>query len=159
MFQVFIKQSEHFREWDFENAELIRPQEIQGYKIPVNLEEGKILGEIIVAKRPLMEEEKGIGIMIGNHIVVRSSFGLESKLNRITGLIRCDNLTSRFADKSAIIEDDSYLKFNKIIKQFILDEILPKLADYEDVLITKITRIGTPSTRKNRSPCSIPTRS
>lgn len=137
MFQVFIKQSEDFREWDFENAELIRPQEIQGYKIPVNLEEGKILGEIIVAKRPLMEEEKGIGIMIGNHIVVRSSFGLESKLNRITGLIRCDNLTSRFADKSAIIEDDSYLKFNKIIKQFILDEILPKLADYEDVLITK----------------------
>ena len=84
-----------------------------------------------------MEEEKGIGIMVGNHIVVRSSFGLESKLNRITGLIRCDNLTSRFADKSAIIEDDSYLKFNKIIKQFILDEILPKLADYEDVLITK----------------------
>jgi len=137
MFQVFIKQSEYFREWDFENAELIRPQEIQGYKIPVNLEEGKILGEIIVARRPLMEEEKGIGIMVGNHIVVRSSFGLESKLNRITGLIRCDNLTSRFADKSAIIEDDSYLKFNKIIKQFILDEILPKLADYEDVLITK----------------------
>lgn len=137
LFQVFIKQTDQFYEWDFENAELIRPQEIQGYKIPVNLEEGKILGEIIVARRPLTEEEKGIGIMIGNHIVVRSSFGLESKLNRITGLIRCDNLTSRFADKSAIIEDNSYIKFNKIIKQFILDEIIPKLAEYEDVLITK----------------------
>jgi hypothetical protein len=137
MFQVFIKHTNQFHEWDFQNAEIIRPQEIQGYKIPINLEEGRILGEIIVARRPLTEEEKGIGIMIGNHIVVRSSFGLESKLNRITGLIRCDNLTSRFADKSAIIEDDSYDKFNKVIKQFILDEIIPKLAEYEDVLITK----------------------
>ncbi|HJS63256.1 MAG TPA: ATP-binding protein [Nitrososphaeraceae archaeon] len=137
MFQVFIKQTDDFNEWEFDNAEPVRAQEIQGYRIPINLDKGKIIGEIIVARRPLTEEEKGIGIMIGNHIVVRSNFGLEAKLNRITGLIRCDNLTSRFADKSAIIEDDYYGKFYKIVKQFIVDEVIPKLAEYEDVLITK----------------------
>lgn len=137
MFQVFIKQTDNFNEWNFDNAEPVRAQEIQGYRIPISLDEGKIIGEIIVARRPLTEEEKGIGIMIGNHIVVRSNFGLEAKLNRITGLIRCDNLTSRFADKSAIIEDDYYGKFYKIVKQFIVDEVIPKLAEYEDVLITK----------------------
>jgi Histidine kinase-, DNA gyrase B-, and HSP90-like ATPase len=137
MFQVFIKQTDDFNEWDFDNAEPVRAQEIQGYRIPISLDEGQIIGEIIVARRPLTEEEKGIGIMIGNHIVVRSNFGLEPKLNRITGLIRCDNLTSRFADKSAIIEDDCYDKFYKIVKQFIVDEVIPKLAEYEDVLITK----------------------
>jgi len=137
MFQVFIKQTDDFNEWDFDNAEPVRAQEIQGYRIPLSLDEEKIIGEIIVARRPLTEEEKGIGIMIGNHIVVRSNFGLEAKLNRITGLIRCDNLTSRFADKSAIIEDDYYDKFYKIVKQFIVDEVIPKLAEYEDVLITK----------------------
>lgn len=137
MFQVFIKQTDDFNEWEFDNAEPVRAQEIQGYRIPISLDKGKIIGEIIVARRPLTEEEKGIGIMIGNHIVVRSNFGLEAKLNRITGLIRCDNLTSRFADKSAIIEDDYYGKFYKIVKQFIVDEVIPKLAEYEDVLITK----------------------
>jgi len=137
MFQVFIKQTDDFNEWDFDNAEPVRAQEIQGYRIPLSLDEEKIIGEIIVARRPLTEEEKGIGIMIGNHIVVRSNFGLEAKLNRITGLIRCDYLTSRFADKSAIIEDDYYDKFYKIVKQFIVNEVIPKLAEYEDVLITK----------------------
>lgn len=137
MFQVYIKQTDDFNEWDFDNVELVRAQEIQGYRIPISLDDGMIIGEIIVARRPLTEEEKGIGIMIGNHIVVRSNFGLEAKLNRITGLIRCDNLTSRFADKSAIIEDDYYDKFYKIVKQFIVDEVIPKLAEYEDVLITK----------------------
>lgn len=137
MFQVFIKQTDDFNEWDFDNAEPVRAQEIQGYRIPLSLDEGKIIGEIIVARRPLTEEEKGIGIMIGNHIVVRSNFGLEAKLNRITGLIRCDYLTSRFADKSAIIEDDYFDKFYKIVKQFIVNEVIPKLAEYEDVLITK----------------------
>ncbi|HLN35688.1 MAG TPA: ATP-binding protein [Nitrososphaeraceae archaeon] len=137
MFQVFIKQTDDFHEWDFDNAEPVKAQEIQGYRIPISLDDGRIIGEIIVARRPLTEEEKGIGIMIGNHIVVRSNFGLEAKLNRITGLIRCDNLTSRFADKSAIIEDDYYDKFYKIVKQFIVDEVIPKLAEYEDVLITK----------------------
>jgi len=137
LFQVFIKQTDQFSEWDFNESDIIKAQEIQGYHIPVNLDNGQIRGEIIVARRPLTEEEKGIGIMIGNHIVVRSHFGFDAKLNRITGLIRCDTLTSRFADKSAIIEDDAYYNFNKIVRQFIADEVIPKLSQYEDVLITK----------------------
>ena len=137
MFQVFIKQSERFTEWDLEKSDIVKAQEIQGYRIPVNLDNGKIIGEIVVARRPLIEEEKGIGVMIGNHIVVRSNFGFDAKLNRITGLLRCDALTSRFADKSALIEDDAYYNFNTYVKQFIVDEVIPKLTEYEDVLITK----------------------
>ncbi|HEX7142148.1 MAG TPA: ATP-binding protein [Nitrososphaeraceae archaeon] len=137
MFQVFIKQSDRFTEWDLEKSDIVKAQEIQGYRIPVNLDNGKIIGEIVVARRPLIEEEKGIGVMIGNHIVVRSNFGFDAKLNRITGLLRCDALTSRFADKSALIEDDAYYNFNTYVKQFIVDEVIPKLTEYEDVLITK----------------------
>src|SRR5215212_6303178 len=137
LFQVFIKQADQFTEWNFNDSDIVKAQEIQGYHIPVNLDNGEIIGEIVVARRPLTEEEKGIGIMIGNHIVVRSHFGFDAKLNRITGLIRCDALTSRFADKSAIIEDDNYYNFNKLVKQFIADEVIPKLSQYEDVLITK----------------------
>jgi hypothetical protein len=136
-FQIFIKQSDRFNEWDLHNADIVKAQEIQGYRIPVNLDNGQISGEIVVARRPLTEEEKGIGVMIGNHIVVRTNFGFDAKLNRITGLLRCDALTSRFADKSALIEDDAYHNFNKYIKQFIVDEVIPKLTEYEDVLITK----------------------
>ena len=102
LFQVFIKHADQFTEWDFNGSDIVKAQEIQGYHIPVNLDNGRIIGEIVVARRPLTEEEKGIGIMIGNHIVIRSHFGFDAKLNRITGLIRCDALTSRFADKSAI---------------------------------------------------------
>jgi hypothetical protein len=69
--------------------------------------------------------------------VVRTNFGFDAKLNRITGLLRCDALTSRFADKSALIEDDAFYNFNKHVKQFIIDEVIPKLTEYEDVLITK----------------------
>ena len=137
LFQVFIKHADQFTEWDFNGSDIVKAQEIQGYHIPVNLDNGRIIGEIVVARRPLTEEEKGIGIMIGNHIVIRSHFGFDAKLNRITGLIRCDALTSRFADKSAIIEDDNYYNFNKLVKQFIADEVIPKLSQYEDVLITK----------------------
>ena len=137
MFQVFIKQSDRFTEWDLDKSDIVKAQEIQGYRIPVNLDNGKIIGEIVVARRPLIEEEKGIGVMIGSHIVVRSNFGFDAKLNRITGLLRCDALTSRFADKSALIEDDAYDNFNTYVKQFIVDEVIPKLTEYEDVLITK----------------------
>jgi hypothetical protein len=137
LFQIFIKKADQFTEWDFNGSDIVKAQEIQGYHIPVNLDNGQITGEIVVARRPLTEEEKGIGIMIGNHIVVRSHFGFDAKLNRITGLIRCDALTSRFADKSAIIEDDAYYNFNKSVKQFIADDVIPKLSQYEDVLITK----------------------
>jgi Histidine kinase-, DNA gyrase B-, and HSP90-like ATPase len=137
LFQIFIKQSTNFNEWDLDNFDKVNAQEIQGYRIPVNLDNGQISGEIVVARRPLTEEEKGIGVMIGNHIVIRTNFGFDAKLNRITGLLRCDALTSRFADKSALIEDNAYYTFNKHVKQFIVDEVIPKLTEYEDVLITK----------------------
>jgi hypothetical protein len=75
--------------------------------------------------------------MIGNHIVLRTSFGFDSKLSRVTGYVRCDNLTSRFADKSAIIEDEEYERFNKQMKILVLDTVIPSLAEYEDVLITR----------------------
>jgi len=137
LFQVYIKQTNNFEEWNFNGAELMRAQDIQGYHIPINLDNGQIVGEIVVAKRPLTEEERGIGILIGNHLVMRSYFGFDTKLNRITGLIRCDALTSRFADKSAIIENDVYFNFFKIVRQFIADDVLPKLSQFEDILITK----------------------
>ena len=46
-------------------------------------------------------------------------------------------MTSRFADKSALIEDDVYFKFNQSMKNFIVDQVLPSLNEYEDVLITR----------------------
>ncbi|NOJ29077.1 MAG: hypothetical protein DA328_02800 [Nitrososphaeraceae archaeon] len=137
MFEISFKRSDSFREWNFDNAQLITAPEIQGYKIPVNIENGKIYGEIIIARRPLSEDERGIGIMVGNHIVTRSHFGFENKINKVTGLIRCNALTSRFADKSAIIEDDEYNSFNNLMREFILNTVIPSLGEYEDVLITK----------------------
>lgn len=137
MFEIFFKQSDVFKEWDLSNNQLITAPEIQGYKIPVNIENGKIHGEIIIARRPLSDDERGIGIMVGNHIVTRSHFGFENKISRVTGLVRCNTLTSRFADKSAIIEDDEYDLFNKAMKDFILHTVIPSLSEYEDVLITK----------------------
>ncbi len=137
MFEIFFKQSDAFKEWDLSNNQLITAPEIQGYKIPVNIENGKIHGEIIIARRPLSDDERGIGIMVGNHIVTRSHFGFENKISRVTGLVRCNTLTSRFADKSAIIEDDEYDLFNKAMKDFILHTVIPSLSEYEDVLITK----------------------
>jgi hypothetical protein len=137
MFEVFIKNADSFSEWDFSNAQKIVAPDIQGHKVPVNLEGGKITGEIVIARRPLSDEERGIAVMVGNHIVTRSSFGFDTKLGRVTGYVRCDTLTSRFADKSALIEDDEYLKFNQAMKTFVIDTVLPSLTEYEDVLITR----------------------
>ena len=137
LFEVFIKKSEDFREWDFSAAQIIKVPDIQGHKIPVNINQNKIVGEIVIAKRPLSEDEKGIAVMIGNHIVMRTLFGFDPKLARVTGFIRCDELTSRFADKSAIIEDEKFEDFNVNMKKFILEIVIPSLAEYEDVLITR----------------------
>ena len=65
--------------------------------------------------------------MIGNHIVMRTLFGFDPKLARVTGFIRCDELTSRFADKSAIIEDEKFEDFNVNMKKFILEIVIPSL--------------------------------
>jgi hypothetical protein len=137
VFEVYIKTAEKFKEWNFDGAQIIRAPEIQGHRIPVNLDNGRITGEIIMARRPLSDDERGIAVMVGNHIVMRSNFGFDTKLNRVTGFVRCDTLTSRFADKSAIIEDSEYAKFNQVMKTFVIDRVIPSLTEYEDVLITR----------------------
>jgi hypothetical protein len=137
MFEVYIKEAEKFVEWDFIGAQQIIAPEIQGHRIGLNLEDGRISGEIVIARRPLTEDEKGIAIMVGNHIVTRGTFGFDTKLSRVTGFVRDDALTSRFADKSAIIEDEEYAKFNQAMRSFIMETVLPSLTEYEDVLITR----------------------
>jgi hypothetical protein len=137
MFEVYIKIADKLKEWNFDDAQAIRAPDIQGHRIPVNLGGGKITGEIIIARRPLSEEERGIAVMVGNHIVTRSNFGFDTKLNRVTGFVRCDTLTTRFADKSAIIEDDEFTRFNQQMKTFVIDTVIPGLTEYEDVLITR----------------------
>ena len=137
LFEVYIKTAEKFKEWNFDGSQIIKAPDIQGHRIPVNLDTGKITGEIIIARRPLSDDERGIAIMVGNHIVMRSNFGFDTKLNRVTGFVRCDSLTTRFADKSAIIEDGEYTKFNQLMKTFVIDRVIPGLTEYEDVLITR----------------------
>ena len=137
LFQVFIKSSDTYTEWDFMGAEAIKAPDIQGHRLGINLDSGKIMGEIIIAKRPLSDDENGIAIMVGNHVVTRSSFGFGNKLKRVTGFVRCDSLTSRFADKSALIEDEEYSKFFQSMQNFMSDTVLPSLSEYEDVLITR----------------------
>jgi hypothetical protein len=137
VFEVYIKTAEKFKEWNFDGSQVIRAPEIQGHRIPVNLDNGRIIGEIIIARRPLSDDERGIAVMVGNHIVLRSNFGFDTKLNRVTGFVRCDNLTTRFADKSAIIEDSEYGRFYQVMKTFIIDRVIPSLTEYEDVLITR----------------------
>ena len=137
LFEVYIKRSPRFKEWSFKNAQLIRVPDIQGHRIPLNLDKGNIVGEITVARRPLTEDERGIAVMVGGHIVMRTLFGFDSKIPRVTGFVRCDTLTSRFADKSAIIEDTEFERFSSQMKKFILDTVIPSLTLYEDVLVTR----------------------
>lgn len=137
LFDVYIKSAENFKEWDLTNSQIIRSPDIQGYKLDINLDNPRVTGEIVIARRPLGPDEKGIAIMVGNHVVLRSTFGFENKLSRVTGYVKCDDLTSRFADKSALIENDIYHNFNQSVKSFIVDQVLPSLTEYEDVLITR----------------------
>ena len=137
MFEVYFKVSENYQEWNFQGAFVVKPPEIQGHRIPVDLDDARISGEIVIARRPLSEDERGIAIMVGSHTVTRSNFGFDTKLNRVSGYVRCDSLTSRFADKSALIEDAEYSRFNDIMKSFVHSTVLPGLSQYEDVLITR----------------------
>src|SRR5206468_1571001 len=121
----------------FSDAELIKVPEIQGHKIPLSLDKGNIVGEITVARRPLTQDERGIAVMVGGHIVMRTLFGFDTKIPRVTGFVRCDSLTSRFADKSAIIEDNEFETFSSLMKKFIIDTVIPSLTLYEDVLVTR----------------------
>ncbi|HEY9398820.1 MAG TPA: ATP-binding protein [Nitrososphaeraceae archaeon] len=137
LFEVYIKKSSSFKEWNSTDAELIKVPEIQGHKIPLSLDKGNIVGEITVARRPLTEDERGIAVMVGGHIVMRTLFGFDTKIPRVTGFVRCDSLTSRFADKSAIIEDKEFETFSSLMKKFIIDTVIPSLTLYEDVLVTR----------------------
>jgi histidine kinase/DNA gyrase B/HSP90-like ATPase len=137
LFEVYIKSANSIKEWDMSDSQVIRSPDIQGYKLEVNLDNPRTTGEITIARRPLGQDEKGIAIMVGNHVVLRSTFGFDNKLSRVTGYVKCDELTSRFADKSALIENDTYSAFNQNVKTFIIDQVLPSLTEYEDVLITR----------------------
>ncbi len=137
LFEVYIKSANSIKEWDMSDSQVIRSPDIQGYKLEVNLDNPRTTGEITIARRPLGQDEKGIAIMVGNHVVLRSTFGFDNKLSRVTGYVKCDELTSRFADKSALIENDTYHTFNQNVKTFIIDQVLPSLTEYEDVLITR----------------------
>lgn len=137
LFEVYIKSARDIKEWDMSDSQVIRSPDIQGYKLEVNIDNPRISGEITIARRPLGQDEKGIAIMVGNHVVLRSTFGFDNKLSRVTGYLKCDELTSRFADKSALIENDIYNTFNQNVKTFIIDQVLPSLTEYEDVLITR----------------------
>ena len=137
LFELYTKYAETFNEWDLTDAQIIKSPDVQGYRIIVNVYEPRISGEIVIAKRPLGQDEKGIAIMVGNHVVIRSTFGFDNKLSRVTGYVKCDQLTSRFADKSALIENDAYFRFNQSMKDFIIAQVLPSLTEYEDVLITR----------------------
>lgn len=137
LFEVYIKSARDIKEWDMSDSQVIRSPDIQGYKLEVNIDNPRISGEITIARRPLGQDEKGIAIMVGNHVVLRSTFGFDNKLSRVTGYVKCDELTSRFADKSALIENDIYNTFNQNVKTFIIDQVLPSLTEYEDVLITR----------------------
>ena len=137
LFEVYIKRAPRFKEWSFASAQMIRVPDIQGHRIPLNIDKGNIVGEITMARRPLTEDERGIAVMVGGHIVMRTLFGFDSKIPRVTGFVRCDTLTSRFADKSAIIEDAEFEKFSGQMKKFILDTVIPSLTLYEDVLVTR----------------------
>ena len=131
-FEVWVRVGE-FKPWSLEGAVKVEPPEIVGDKIPVSLE--GMTGEITVASRPLSEEERGIAVLHGGHMVTRSLFGFPpSQMNRITGYVRCDWLTVRFADKAGIIEDEAYEKFRNTVRRFIASEVLPKAAEAEDRL-------------------------
>src|ERR671924_2438403 len=51
MFEVYIKEAEKFIEWNFDGAQIIRAPDIQGHRIQVNIDNGRISGEIVIARR------------------------------------------------------------------------------------------------------------
>lgn len=139
-FEVWLRVGD-FKPWSLEGAERVKPREVMGEKIPFKLEDG-IVGGVTIAYRPLTEREKGILIMHGGHAVTRSTFGLSpSQLSRITGWVRCDYITTRFADKAAIIEDEAYERFRKTVRRFLLENVVPKAVQVERGMTYEESRI------------------
>ncbi len=131
-FEVYLKETAEFKAWNLEGSERLEPPQTEGLVIPVILPD--ITGEVVVAKRPLPEEERGLAIIVGSHMVERRSFGFD--VERITGWLRSDNLTTRFADKASLIENDAYEQFQLKAKAFLRDEVLPKARGLIEAVIT-----------------------
>ncbi len=135
-FEIFFKQTPNWSEWSFKGAEQILPPHVEGLHIP--LSEPGLEGEIIVSKQPIPEEERGLAIMVGGHTVARNSFGITGvSADRITGWVRGEGLTARFADKSALVEDNIYDEFSKKIRIFLKEKVIPLMKDYIEVEITR----------------------
>ena len=73
-FEVWIREG-WWREWTIEGATRIRVRGVGGIIVKVEGFKG-IVGEVIVADRPLGEDERGLLILVGAHPVLRSTFKL-----------------------------------------------------------------------------------
>lgn len=139
-FEVWLRIGQ-FKPWSLEGAERVKPREVVGEKIPFELE-GGVTGEVTVAYRPLTDREKGILIMYGGHAVARSTFGLPpSEFSRITGWVKCDWITVRFADKAAVIEDEAYERLQNIVRRFLTENVIPKATQVEKGMTYEESRI------------------
>lgn len=131
-FEVYLRIGE-FQPWSIEGAIKVEPRNVVGEKIPVELD--GITGEIIIAYRPLSEEERGITIIHNAHAVAKSLFGFSpAQMSRITGHVRCDWITPVFATKSAIIEDEGYARFYSMMRNFISQKVLPRAVEVKEGL-------------------------
>lgn len=139
-FEVWLRVGE-FKPWSVEGAVMVKPREVMGEKIPFTLEDG-VTGEITIAYRPLTERERGILIIHGGHAVTRSNFGLSpSELSRITGYVRVNWISTRFADKAAVIEDEAYERLQKMVRQFLVENVLPRALQVEKGMTYEESRI------------------
>jgi hypothetical protein len=132
-FGVYLKESTNYQPWNFDGAERLIAPQVEGIKITVKLPD--IIGEIVVTRRPLSEEERGLAIIVGSHLVERKTFDLN--IDRITGWLRCDSLNARFADKASLIEDETFQIFYRRMKTFISDEIIPQVKGLIEATITR----------------------
>ena len=134
-FELYLRRSKHREEWRLEGATRIEPPEVEGLRVDIS--EPGLEGEIMLSKHTLPEEERGLMILVGGHATTRTSFGVSSTYgDRITGWVRGKGLTARFADKSALIEDEAFNKFSSRVKDFIKQKILPVIRGYAETEIT-----------------------
>ncbi|MEM3608250.1 MAG: ATP-binding protein [Candidatus Bathyarchaeia archaeon] len=135
-FELYLKSSPKLVEWSFIGAERVAPPRIDGLRIPIS--EPGLEGEVIVSRRPLPEEERGLAVMVGGHSVCRSTFEVSgAAAERITGWVRGEGLTARFADKSALIEDEAHEEFHRRVKNLLKERIIPAMNEYVEAEITR----------------------
>ncbi|MEM2122838.1 MAG: ATP-binding protein [Candidatus Bathyarchaeia archaeon] len=135
-FELYLKSSPKLMEWSFTGAERVARPRVDGLRIPIS--EPSLEGEITVSRRPLPEEERGLAVIVGGHSVYRSTFGLSgAAAERITGWVRGGGLTVRFADKSALIEDEAYEEFDRKVSSLLKEKILPAMDEYLEVEVSR----------------------